>query len=430
VTRQRATSNEGNEMNSARRLRSHRPRRAQTALVVILATMFACLASVGAALGAGARFSASLVQPALESTAPLINNVTPEVGPAAGGTTVIIGGHNFIGASAVHFGATPASSFKVTAPSKIEAVTPPGVDGTVDVTVTTPEGTSAIERNDHFSYVAPGPVVLELLQDHGPARGGDSVKIFGAHFTGASEVLFGTAPAASFTVRSDELIEALTPAAPTPTADVRVRTAEGTSPVAAGDVYTFLEEFVPDISGISPTKGPAAGGTVVAIGGREYFGVTGVEFGAKPAAAYTVNSPSSITATAPPDTAEKIAIQIETTFGPSAPEVCTGGGKKTCSVKDFFKYLTPTVESVTPSSGPIAGGTTVTLTGSGFGLGTSETEVFGSKAVFTSVDCTSETLCTAVSPAHKAGHIKVQVRVESNEPEHSKGNAAAEFTFG
>ena len=63
------------------------------------------------------------------------------------GASVTITGTNFTGTSAVSFGGTPATSFVVNSVSSITAVAPAGID-TVNVTVTTPGGTSAISTND------------------------------------------------------------------------------------------------------------------------------------------------------------------------------------------------------------------------------------------------------------------------------------------
>jgi hypothetical protein len=131
---------------------------------------------------------------------------------------------------------------------------------------------------------------------------------------------------------------------------------------------------------------------------------------------------------------QRLTISLETTFGPSEPEYCRtrkgGDEKPSCSIRDYYKYLEPTVTNVTPSSGPVAGGTGVTLTGTGFGLGETETEVMIGKTPATAVDCTAITTCTAIVPkAEKAGLAAVMVSVHSNEPEHSKKNPAAEFRY-
>jgi hypothetical protein len=57
----------------------------------------------------------------------------------------------------VAFGAAPAASFTVDSDTQITAVAPEG-SGTVDVTVTTPAGTSAATAADRFTYTAAQPV--------------------------------------------------------------------------------------------------------------------------------------------------------------------------------------------------------------------------------------------------------------------------------
>jgi subtilisin family serine protease len=86
-----------------------------------------------------------------------VAQVTPNSGPSSGGTSVSITGANLSRATAVEFGASSASSFTIHSPISITATSPPG-SGTVDVTVTTPSGTSAPMIGDRFTYEAPSPV--------------------------------------------------------------------------------------------------------------------------------------------------------------------------------------------------------------------------------------------------------------------------------
>jgi hypothetical protein len=72
---------------------------------------------------------------------PTLIAAVPNTGIAAGGTTVVLTGTNLTGATAVSFGATPATSFTVNSAVQITAVAPAGT-GTVQVTVTTAGGTS------------------------------------------------------------------------------------------------------------------------------------------------------------------------------------------------------------------------------------------------------------------------------------------------
>jgi hypothetical protein len=64
---------------------------------------------------------------------------------------VTITGTGFTGATAVKFGSTNATSFIVNSETSITPVSPKG-KGTVDVTVTTPAGTSPTTRADQFTF--------------------------------------------------------------------------------------------------------------------------------------------------------------------------------------------------------------------------------------------------------------------------------------
>lgn len=87
------------------------------------------------------------------AAAPTVTGLAPSSGTPSGGTSVIITGTNFTGASAVNFGATSAS-FTVDSATQITATSPAGT-GTVDVTVTTPGGSSATSSADEFTYSLP-----------------------------------------------------------------------------------------------------------------------------------------------------------------------------------------------------------------------------------------------------------------------------------
>jgi alpha-tubulin suppressor-like RCC1 family protein len=82
---------------------------------------------------------------------PQIASIDPYQGPEAGGTSVTITGINFTGATKVEFASKEATSFTVNSPTSITAVSPPGT-GEVEITVTTPEGTSHTGPRDTFTY--------------------------------------------------------------------------------------------------------------------------------------------------------------------------------------------------------------------------------------------------------------------------------------
>jgi hypothetical protein len=83
---------------------------------------------------------------------PTVKKVAPKTGPTAGGTSVKITGANFTAPATVKFGAASPTEVKVTSATSITAVSPAGARGTVDVTVSTSVGTSAVTKKDHFKY--------------------------------------------------------------------------------------------------------------------------------------------------------------------------------------------------------------------------------------------------------------------------------------
>jgi hypothetical protein len=169
---------------------------------------------------------------------PTVTAVSPNKGPTAGATVVILTGTNFTGSTAVNFGTNAATSVMVNSATSITATSPAGSAGVVDVTVTTPNGTSATSAGDRFTYLPPRPIVTSIAPTNGPTTGGTSVTIAGANFTGATAVRFGAA-VASFALNSASQITANSPAASGGPVDVTVTTPGGTSATSASDQFTY-----------------------------------------------------------------------------------------------------------------------------------------------------------------------------------------------
>ncbi|MEK2475788.1 IPT/TIG domain-containing protein [Streptomyces noursei] len=174
-----------------------------------------------------------------EATAPpTVTALNPTHGPEAGGGTITIAGTHLAGTQAVTFGTTPATDVTVANDFTVTATIPAHTDGTVDVTVTTPAGTSATSPADLYTYDEPAPTVTALNPTHGFASGGTGVTITGTDLLGATAVTFGTTPATSFAVNDDTSITATAPAG-TGTVDVTVTTPAGTSATSPADLYTY-----------------------------------------------------------------------------------------------------------------------------------------------------------------------------------------------
>jgi hypothetical protein len=325
--------------------------------------------------------------------APAITAVSPNAGTTAGGTSVSITGTGLSGASAVEFGTVAASSFRVNSDTSITAVSPSEAAGTVDITTTNPNGTSATSTADQFTVVAPLPVVTGVSPSSGSIFGGTSVTVTGSGFTFATAVDFGTQAGTSLDVVSDTSLTITAPAEAAGTVDVTVTTAGGTSTTGPADQFTYVTPpFV--VTGISPTTGSTLGGTTVTITGSDFVDVTAVDFGTVPAAFLTVSN-SSITVTSPQEPPGKVDVTVTTT---------TGTTPVNRSVRFTFD-LPPTVTSVRPREGPAIGGTVVSIHGSQF---TGATAVdFG--VVPGTFVVHSSNFITATSPLEKAGMVDVTV---------------------
>lgn len=165
---------------------------------------------------------------------PQITSISPNHGPATGGTNVDIYGAEFAnGGTSVSFGGTPAASVTWFDSTHIRAVSPSHDSGVVDITATTDAGTSNTSSADEFTY---NPVLFSVSPPNGPAEGGQSVTILGAGLNGATNVSFGGTPAASFTVVNSGEIDAVTPAHAGGTVLLTVTTSGGTSNAI---LYTF-----------------------------------------------------------------------------------------------------------------------------------------------------------------------------------------------
>ena len=112
-------------------------------------------------------------------TQPSVSGLAPSSGPKTGGTSVVISGSGFIGATGVSFGATPATGYVVDSDTQITATAPAGIS-VVDVRVTTPWGTSANTVADDYTY---NPVTYYVRTDGSDANTGLTNTAGGAWLT-------------------------------------------------------------------------------------------------------------------------------------------------------------------------------------------------------------------------------------------------------
>ena len=159
-------------------------------------------------------------------------------------------------------------------------------------------------------------------------------------------------------------------------------------------VHLAVRESPPTVTSIVPNTGPTAGGTSVTITGTNFTGATAVTIGGVAATGITVVNATTITATTPAGTAGAQDVVVTTPGGTG-----TGTG--------LFTYMAaPTVTSIAPNTGPTAGGTAVTITGTNF---TGATVYTIGGASLTGVTVVNATTITGTTPAGTAGAQNVVV---------------------
>src|SRR5215831_8251022 len=323
---------------------------------------------------------------------PTVSGVNPNAGPTSGGNSVTISGAGFTGATNVKFGGVGAGFF-VNNDGSITATAPAGAAGTVDVTVTTPGGTSAVVAADHYTYDAK-PTVSGISPPAGPTAGGNTITINGTNFLSGASVSFGGVGSGSVTFVSATQLKAVAPAHAVGTVDVTVTTPGGTSAAVAADHYTY--DAKPTVSGISPPAGPTAGGNTITINGTNFLSGASVSFGGVGSGSVTFVSATQLKAVAPAHAVGTVDVTVT-----------TPGGTSTASAADHYTYdAPPTVKSVTPTAGPSGGGNTITINGTNFVAGASVS--FGGVGSG-SVTFVSATQLKAVAPAHAVGTVDVTV---------------------
>ena len=342
----------------------------------------------------------------LYANAPTVTSVSPVGGPLAGGTVVTITGTGFQSGATVTFGGVAATSVTFGSATQITATSPAHAAGAVDVVVTNPD-TQTGTLTAGYLY-ANAPTVLSVNPTSGPLAGGTVVTITGTGFQSGATVKFGGVAATNVTFGSATQITATSPAHAAGAVDVVVTNPDTqTGTLTAGYLYASA----PTVTSVSPVGGPLAGGTVVTITGTGFQSGATVKFGGVAATSVTFGSATQITATSPAHAAGAVDVVV------TNPDTQTG-----TLTAGYLYANAPTVSSVSPVGGPLAGGTVVTITGTGFQNGA--TVKFGGVAAI-GVTFGSATQITATSPAHAAGAVDVVV----TNPDAQTGTLTAGYLY-
>jgi IPT/TIG domain-containing protein/putative Ig domain-containing protein len=268
-----------------------------------------------------------------------------------------------------------------------------GTGGTYKLTFTPTDGSSVGPAQTFALVVHQAPIITSSTTATFRVGASGTFRLTAASDPAATFTLTGSLPSGlSF---SDGVISG-TPAAGTQGSyRVTVGAANGISPAASLVETILVNTGVPAVTAVSPASGPADGGTQVTISGANLSGITSVKFGTVAATSFHVVSSTQVLAESPTEAAGAHNVIVS---GP--------GGTSPTSGSTVYTFLPPTVTSLSPSGGPVTGGTTVTITGTNLG---GATRVMFGNAVATSFHVVSPTEVVATAPAQGAGSHNVTV---------------------
>lgn len=272
----------------------------------------------------------------------------------------------------------------------------------------------------------PPPTVTAIAPAVGATGGGLVVTISGTGFAGGATVSIGGAAATNVVVAGATSLTATTPAHAAGSVDIVVSNPDGQSArLASAFAYEVPVSAPPAVATVGPSSGPVSGGITVSITGSGFAAGATVMFGATAATAVSVASGTAMTATAPAGNAGSVDLVVTNPDGQSG------------RLPNAFTYVAaappppappppapsaPTVTGVSPASATAAGGTSVTISGTGFTAGA--TVSFGGAAA-TNVAINGGTSITATTPPHAAGAVDVVV----TNPDGGSGRLTGGFTY-
>ncbi len=150
---------------------------------------------------------------------------------------------------------------------------------------------------------------------------------------------------------------------------------------------------VPVLTGISPASGPTAGGSLITLTGQSFGSTPQVSIGSRSATVQPGGNDTFVVVSSPAGEGANLDVKV----------IAAGSASNSLS----FSYLSPSISSLTPATGPTAGGISLTVVGSNFGLSPSVTLGGNSASVIARTH--SQVVCTL--PAGQGLDREVRVAV-------------------
>lgn len=235
-----------------------------------------------------------------------------------------------------------------------------------------------------------------VIPPTGPTTGDTRVQITGDGFQPGTRVFFGSLEVPVRLSGHQTLIGRTPPSAGPGPVLVRAIAPDGTTQ-HLNDGFSYLTAL--RIDSLTPTSLPTSGGVEIEIHGAGFTEPMGVSFSGKDASRVQIIDDSLLRVVAPAHPRGPATLRLTTTT-------------ETIERPKAVTYYTPLrIDRVSPTSGQLSGGQTVTIHGQGF---TSQTRVsFAEKlATVQSVDAAAGTLRVTTPPATAAGLVDIRLQNE------------------
>lgn len=283
-----------------------------------------------------------------------VDAILPSDGSLEGGEPFTVRGRGFLPGSRVYIGERAAPGVEILADDTLIALTPPGVSGSAAVYVANESGSASLAPG--FIY-REAPQVDAVVPARGVVEGGSPLRVIGRGFVEGSVVQVGGEQAPVLDWRGDgDVLVLLPPGTPGP-ADLRVVSPWGET-VAAGAFEYFEALGDPAflrLDAVTPSAGSVHGGELVrlALSGFSPGELPRVHFGGSEAEVLEADAGwGLVTVLSPPGEAgAPVALRVDV-------------AEDSLILDEAWTWLPgPRIDSVDPASGPVEGGTLVTLRG-------------------------------------------------------------------
>jgi len=277
--------------------------------------------------------------------------VSHREGRVTGGDPIAIFGSRFPPDAIVTIGGTPLTELKVTN-TLITGITPPGTEGEQEMLITAPSLDFTVFAGTFIYLPLSNIVVTAITPTNGKQAGGNRGSITGSGFLAGATVTIGSIPATDVVVSSTLIIFTIPPGA-AGAKDVIVTNSDGQKKTLRGG-YTYNP--FPTIERLEPRYGgPLTGGTSIAIIGSNFMPGVFVMVGSERIGHLDFFSPTELRLKTPSGTT-----------GPKDMRVVNPDGQEAVLKEGFTYNPPPAILSVSPNMGPLAGGTEITIIGTGF----------------------------------------------------------------